>query len=138
MHLPKAISCTICTSNIPLSSIRTDAEAHHPRFGQHRPGQQTITCAGCGRLLHTRCVDEANTAIAGHHLWFSNMRMRAFVQEQGLVGHQVAFCKGCHEVFSEQILANYKMMERFDEGARFLEEFGRVEEAFALLAEIKG
>ena len=29
-------------------------------------------------------------------------------------------------------------MERFDEGARFLEEFGRVEEAFALLAEIKG
>ncbi len=60
----------------------------------------------------------------------------------------MAFCKGCHEQFSEQILANYKMMERFDEGARFLEEFGRAEEdtcvlegldeAFALLAEIKG
>ena len=40
----------------------------------------------------------------------------------------MAFCKGCHEVFSEQILANYKMMERFDEGARFLEEFGLAEE----------
>ncbi len=31
-------------------------------------------------------------------------------------------------MFSEQILGNYKAMERFDEGARFLEEFGRVEE----------
>ena len=30
------------------------------------------------------------------------------------------------------------MMERFDEGARFLEDYGRVDEAFALLAEIKG
>ncbi len=95
------------------------------------------------------------------------MRMRAFVQEQGLVGLEVAFCKGCHEKLGEQILANYKAMERFDEGARFLEEFGRAEEdarssrvskrtrgprgsrrgrevlegldeAFALLAEIKG
>ncbi len=66
------------------------------------------------------------------------MMMRAFIQEHDLVGCAVAFCKGCHEVFSEQILANYKAMERFDEGARFLEEFGRVDEAFALLAEIKG
>ncbi len=64
--------------------------------------------------------------------------MRTFLQEHDLVGYAMAFCKGCHEVFSEQILANYKMMERFDEGARFLEEFGRVDEAFALLAEIKG
>ena len=66
------------------------------------------------------------------------MKMRAFVQEHDLVGVDVAFCKGCHEELSEQILDNYKMMERFDEGARFLEEFGRVDEAFALLAEIKG
>ncbi len=44
--------------------------------------------------------------------------------EKGLVGSEVSFCKECHEVFSEQILANYKAMERFDEGARFLEEFG--------------
>ncbi len=66
------------------------------------------------------------------------MMMRAFVQEHGLVGCAVAFRKGGHEQFSEQILGNYKQMERFDEGARFLEEFGRVDEAFALLAEIKG
>ncbi len=74
--------------------------------------------------LHTACVHEAGTTIQGHHLWFSNMMMRAFVQEHDLVGCEVSFCKGCHDVFSEQILANYKMMERFDEGARFLEEFG--------------
>jgi hypothetical protein len=36
--------------------------------------------------------------------------------------------EGCHETFSEQILDNYKMMERFDEGARFLEEFGWADE----------
>ena len=135
---PKSPSCAICTSKIPVSSIRTDAESNHPRFGQHRPDQQTITCSGCGQLLHTRCVAKANTTIGGHHLWFSNMKMRAFVQERDLVGVDVAFCKGCHEELSEQILDNYKMMERFDEGARFLEEFGRVDEAFALLAEIKG
>ncbi len=56
------------------------------------------------------------------------MMMRAFVQEHGLVGCEVSFCKGCHEVFSKQILGNYKAMERFDEGARFLEEFGWAEE----------
>ena len=56
------------------------------------------------------------------------MMMRAFVQEHDLVGVDVAFCKGCHEVFSEQILGNYKEMERFDEGARFSEEFGWADE----------
>jgi hypothetical protein len=76
------------------------------------------------------------------------MKMRAFVQERDLVGQDVAFCKGCHEELSEQILDNYKLMEKFDEGARFLEEFGwaeedtcvleGIDEAFALLAEIKG
>ena len=76
------------------------------------------------RLLHTACVHKANTTIGGHHLWFSNMKMRAFVQERDLVGQKVAFCRGCHEELSEQILDNYKMMERFDEWARFLEEFG--------------
>ena len=55
-----------------------------------------------------------------------------------MVGQEVAFCKGCHDKLSEQILANYKAMERFDEGARFLEDYGKVDEAFALLAEIKG
>ena len=125
---PKSISCAICTSKVPVSSIRSDAESDHPRFGQHRPDQQTITCSGCGKLVHTACVKKANTTIGGHHLWFSNMKMRAFVQERDLVGQEVAFCKVCHEVFSEQILTNYKMMERFDEGARFLEEFGRADE----------
>ncbi len=94
--------------------------------------------ATCGHLLHTAGVKEQGCTISSHHLWFSNMMMRAFVQEHDLVGLDVAFCKGCHEVFSERILDNYKAMERFDEGARFLEEFGRVDEAFALLAEIKG
>ena len=69
-------------------------------------------------MLHTRCVSEANTKIGGHHLWFSNMKMRAFVQERDLVSVDVAFCKGCHDGLSEQILDNYMMMERFDEGAR--------------------
>jgi hypothetical protein len=78
--------------------------------------------------LHTACVEEVGTTIAGHHLWFYNMMMRAVIQEHDLVGLEVAFCKGCHETFSEQILANYKMMERFDEGARFLEEFGWADE----------
>ncbi len=77
-------------------------------------------------------------SIAGHHLWFSNMRMRAFLQDHGLLGLEVSFCKGCHEELGEQILGNYKMMERFSEGARFLEEFGRIDEAVALLAEIEG
>ena len=64
--------------------------------------------------------------------------MRAFIRERGLVTLEVSFCKKCHEELSEQILANYKAMERFDEGARFLEDYGKVDEAFALLAEIKG
>ena len=59
------------------------------------------------------------------------MKMKDFVHEQGLVGQEVAVCNGCHDKLSEQILANYKMLERFDEGARFLGEFGRVEESFA-------
>ena len=96
------------------------------------------TCSGCGKLVHTKCVEEAGTTISGHHLWFSNMMMRAFIRERGLVTLEVSFCKKCHEELSEQIVANYKAMERFDEGARFLEDYGKVDEAFALLAEIKG
>jgi hypothetical protein len=56
------------------------------------------------------------------------MRMRAFVDEHQLVGLNVALCNGCHEKLSEQILANYKALGKFDEGARFLDEFGRAEE----------
>ena len=54
------------------------------------------------------------------------------------MGQRIALCKGCHEELSEQIVSNYKAMEKFAEGARFLEEFGRIDEAYELLAEIKG
>jgi hypothetical protein len=37
----------------------------------------------------------------------------------------------------EEIVETYKALERFSEGARFLEEFGRYDDAFELLAEIK-
>ena len=134
----KAVDCVICEDKVSVSSIRTDMEAGYPKFGKAYPDQQTITCPGCGKLVHTTCVEEAGTTISGHHLWFSNMMMRAFVREHGLIHLEVAFCKGCHGELSDQILANYKAMERFDEGARFLEDYGRVDEAFALLAEIKG
>ena len=66
------------------------------------------------------------------------MRMRAFIEEHRLMGQQVALCKKCHGELSDQIVANYKAMEQFAEGARFLEEFGRTDEAYELLAEIKG
>jgi len=64
--------------------------------------------------------------------------MREFIEEHGLVGQDVALCTKCHETLGEQIVATYKALERFSEGARFLEEFGKVEEAFELLAEMKG
>ena len=54
------------------------------------------------------------------------------------MGLRVALCKKCHGELGEQIVANYKAMEQFAEGARFLEEFGRYDEAYELLAEIKG
>ena len=86
------------------------------------------TCCGCGRYLHVTCVTEAGTIIAWHHLWFSNMRMRAFIEEHRLMGQEVALCSKCHGELSDQIVANYKAMEQFAEGARFLEEFGWAEE----------
>ena len=83
------------------------------------------------------------------------------------MGQEVALCKKCHGELSEQIVGNYKAMEKFAEGARFLEEFGwadkdrrslripkrtlgprgarrgrevleDLDEAYELLAEIKG
>ncbi len=50
------------------------------------------------------------------------MAAEAFLEEHGLVTLEVAFCKGCHEELSEQIIANYKAMERFREGAKSLED----------------
>jgi hypothetical protein len=78
------------------------------------------------RRDHITCVD--GTTISGHHLWFSNMMMNAFIRERGLVTLEVSFCKKCHEELGEQILANYRAMERFREGARFLEGYGWAEE----------
>ena len=54
--------------------------------------------------------------------------MRAFVQERDPVGQEVALCKRCHGELSEQIVGAYRAMEKFAEGARFLEEFGWAEE----------
>ena len=50
------------------------------------------------------------------------------------MGQEIALCKKCHGELSEQIVGNYKAMEKFAEGARFLEEFGRIDEAYELLA----
>ncbi len=54
------------------------------------------------------------------------------------MGLEVALCKGCHEELGEQILESYRALEKFDEGARFLEDFGRADEAGDFLAAIKG
>ena len=54
------------------------------------------------------------------------------------LGFILVISRGCNEELSDQIVANYRAMEQFAEGARFLEEFGRYDEAYELLAEIKG
>ena len=119
--MAKPPSCAICSSKIPYGTMNADIQSDHPRFGQPRPDQQTISCA-CGRILHVACT--LDTSIAWHHLWFSNMKMREFIEEHQLVGKNVALCSKCHEELGEQIVATYKALERFSEGARFLEEFG--------------
>jgi hypothetical protein len=45
------------------------------------------------------------------------MRMRAFIDDHQLVGLNVALCRECHGELSEQILAAYKVLGKFDEGA---------------------
>ena len=122
--MPKPVLCAICNNKIPYGTINTDIQFDHPRFGQHRPGQST----DAGRFLHVACVEEAGTVIPWHHLWLSNIRIRSFIEDNGLMGQDIALCSRCHEVLSEQIVGNYRAMERFDEGARLLEEFGRAEE----------
>ena len=130
--MPKPVLCPICSSKIPYGTIHADLRANRPH-----PGQSTIACPSCGRYLHVACVEKEGTSMAWHHLWFSNMRMRAFLEEHGLVGYEIALCTKCHEEIVEQILSNYKALERFNEGARFLEDFGRYEEAGDFLARIK-
>jgi hypothetical protein len=94
------------------------------RFSTVRAPSFNLIATLFGRV----CVEEASTNIWGHHLWFANMRMRAFVDEHQLVGLNVALCRECHAELSEQILANYMELGKFDEGARFPGEFGRAEE----------
>jgi hypothetical protein len=91
-------------------------------------------CACCGAFMHAGCA----SLISWHHLWFSNLRMRGVIERAGLVGMEVALCSACADRLGEEIVGTYRALQRFDEGARFLEEFGRYEEAFELLAEIKG
>ena len=81
---------------------------------------------------------ECASLISWHHLWFSNLRMRRVIEKNNLVGMEIALCHQCADRLGEEIVGTYRALQRFDEGARFLEEFGRYDEAFALLAEIKG
>ena len=135
--MPKPVLCAICSHKIPYGTIHADLLDRHPRFGKPHPGQSTIACPSCGRYLHVACVEEAGTSIAWHHLWFSNMRMRAFIEEHRLMGQEIALCKKCHGELSEQIVGNYKAMEKFAEGARFLDNLGMFDETETLLAAIK-
>ena len=132
--MPKPVVCPTCAQKVPYGTIHEDILEGYPRYGSAHPGQRTVGCACCGRTLHLECA----TFIAWHHLWFSNLRVRAFIQRSGLVGMEIALCSSCGEKLGEQIVETYRALRRFDEGARFLEEFGKMDEAFELLAEIKG
>ena len=81
-------------------------------------------CACCGAFLHVECA----SLISWHHLWFSNLRMRKVIQRHGLVGMEIALCGPCADKLGEEIVGTYRALQRFDEGARFLEEFGRAAE----------
>ena len=54
--------------------------------------------------------------------------MRALIEERRLFGLDVAFCPRCRDDLLEQILANYRALQRFDEGARFLEDLGTTQD----------
>ena len=64
--------------------------------------------------------------------------MRALIEERGLIGLEVAFCQSCRDDLLGQILANYRALQRFDEGARFLDDLGMYDEAETFLAAIRG
>ena len=111
-------------SPIPYGTIHQDILEGYPRLGCPHPGQRTITCACCGAFLHVECA----SLISWHHLWFSNLRMRGVIERQGLVGMEIALCKPCADRLGEEIVGTYQALQRFDEGARFLEKFGWAEE----------
>ena len=76
-----------------------------------------VACTCCGELLHANCVREASTLVSWKHLWFSNSGMRALIEERRLFGLEVALCQSCRDALLGQILANYRALQRFDEGA---------------------
>ena len=90
------------------------------------------------RPASAHCVREASTLVSWKHLWFSNPGMRALIEERRLVGLEVAFCPRCRDNLLEQILGNYRALQRFDEGARFLDDLGMYDEAETFLAAIRG
>jgi hypothetical protein len=48
------------------------------------------------------------------------------------------FCPRCRDDLLEQILGNYRALQRFDEGTRFLDDLGMYDEAETFLAAIRG
>ena len=64
--------------------------------------------------------------------------MRRLIEERGLFGLDVAFCPRCRDDLLEQILGNYRALQRFDEGARFRGDLGMYDEAETFLAAIRG
>ena len=54
--------------------------------------------------------------------------MRALIEERGLFGLDVAFCQRCRDGLLEQILGNYRALQRFDEGARFRGDLGTTQD----------
>ena len=45
---------------------------------------------------------------------------------------EIALCGPCSDRLGEEIVGTHRALRRFDEGARFLEEFGRAEEDVSL------
>ena len=54
--------------------------------------------------------------------------MRAILEERRLIGLEVAFCPPCRDDLLEQILGNYRALQRFDEGARFRGDLGTTQD----------
>jgi hypothetical protein len=76
-------------------------------------------------------VEAEGTSVWGYHPWFSNERMRAFVDGHGLLRARVALCRECHGALAEEVLEAYRAP---GEGARLPEDVGRSGEASELLA----
>lgn len=49
--------------------------------------------------------------------------MRVFIEEHQPVGLDIGLCRECRDRLGEQTIRNLRALERFDEGARFLEDF---------------